>query len=249
MNPTKASARELLDDVVCDGVAIDVFHADQARRLLEEFDLFVAPINAKGLGKRFVANLQLILERHLLLSIYLLYEPYSGRNPSRSISAAIHLISAHADELQIADRQPVFDFLTFHGESSEDLACGSDEHLSRILVRYLNATLPQPNSGSGRPLDQALVNVKRVRDKALAHHDRVDRASLVVPAWAKLAELIGFARRFAVLIARSYLNVHHDLEHNAARAASSLRRLLKSAGLEPASGPGASSDDVLNIGP
>lgn len=72
-----------------------------------------------------------------------------------------------------------------------------------------------------------------MRDKRVAHHDRVDRASLIVPAWENIAELIAKAREFVNLIARCYLSTHFNLDHDANRAMISLRGLLARAGVEP----------------
>jgi hypothetical protein len=231
------SAEALLDEVVCGGVAIDVFHADQAHCLLEELDGFVQAVNATGIGKVFLANLQLILERHLYLSLMRVYEPYSSQNPSRSIPAAIHLISSRAAELRIVERKPLIDFLSGLSKPRPDLSLLPDEQLSLTLAAHLDALVPKADHNSGRPLDQALANVKRVRDKALAHHDRIDPASLLVPGWPKVVELIEIARRFVVLVAEGYLNVHHDLAGDASRSATSLRRLLGRTGLAPGSAP------------
>jgi hypothetical protein len=221
----------LLDDVVCDGIAIDVFHADQARRLLEELDGFVDAINATGVGKAFVANLQLILERHLYLSLMRIYEPYSSRNPSRSIPAAIHLIRTRAADLRVLNRKPVIEFMRNAGEPHCDFHLCPDEELSLSFVLRLEALIPKAAVGSDRPLDQALMNLKNVRDKALAHHERVDSTSLLVPGWPKLVELTDIARRFVVVVAHAYLSVHYDLANDASRPAVSLRRLLNRAGL------------------
>jgi hypothetical protein len=89
MSQEKNSTRSMLDDVVCCGVAIDVFHADQARRLWEELESFIEPINETGLGTRFLANLQLILERHCYLSI----SRYTSRTPPEIQVAASELLS------------------------------------------------------------------------------------------------------------------------------------------------------------
>jgi hypothetical protein len=228
-------AGSTLDEIVCRGVAIDVFHADQARRLIETLDAYVEIINESGLGKGFVANLQLILDRHLYLSLTRLYEPYSARNPGRSVPAAIHFIHSHAGQLEIVDRKPIFQFLSAYGKSCPALDMLQDEQLSLVLVQHIKELMPQADSHSERLLDQALANLKTVRNKAIAHHERVDPASLIVPAWPKLVELIEFARQFVVLIAHVYLNVSHNLEYDASRAATSLCRLLKSAGLTPRS--------------
>lgn len=43
------------------------------------------------------------------------------------------------------------------------------------LIATHAANLPRVDSTSGRPLDQALAQLKALRDKAIAHHDRVDQ--------------------------------------------------------------------------
>jgi hypothetical protein len=228
-------ARSTLDEIVCRGVAFDVFHAVRARYLFETLDAYLEIINESGLGKVFIANLQQILDRDLYLSLARLYEPHSPRNPGRSIPATAHFICLHAGELEIVDREPIFQFLSSYGKSCPALDMLQDEKLSLVLGQYIKEFMPKGDSNSERPLDQALAHLKTVRDKAIAHHDRVDPASLIVPAWPESVALIEFAQQFLVLIARAYLNVSHNLEYDASRAATSLRRLLKKAGLIPRS--------------
>jgi hypothetical protein len=86
------AAEVLLDDIVCRGAATDVYLADQARLMLEEINGFVERINRTGIGLKFVANLQGVLQRELTLSLCRVCEPYSPRNPSRSLPAAIPFI-------------------------------------------------------------------------------------------------------------------------------------------------------------
>jgi hypothetical protein len=234
------SAEALLDEVVCSGVAIDVFHADYVRRLFEELDGFVQAINNTGIGKVFFANLQIILERHLYLSLMRLYEPYSKRNPGRSIPAAVHLISSRAADLRITDRKPLAEYLPGIGALDTGAPPLRDEEVSLRLAACLEAAVPKADSSSDRPLDQALAKLKAVRDKMIAHHDRVDPASLLVPEWPKIVELIHIAGRFVVLVAEAYLGVQHDLASDTGWPVTSVRRLLKRAGLEPDAVPSGS---------
>jgi hypothetical protein len=234
------SAEALLDEVVCSGVAIDVFHADFVRRLFEELDDFVQPINKTGIGKVFFANLQIILERHLYLSLMRLYEPYSKRNPGRSIPAAVHLISSRAADLRIIDRKALVDYLTGIGGLDSGPPPLRDEEVSLRLAACLEAAMPKADSSSDRPLDQALAKLKAVRDKMIAHPDGIDPVSILVPEWPKIAELIQIADRFVVLVAQAYLGVHHDLTSDTGWPVTSLRRLLKLAGLEPGAVPSRS---------
>lgn len=231
------SANSQLDSIVCRGVAGDVYDALHAQQLLEELDGYVAAINATGVGKIFFANLQFILKRNLCLSISRLYEGSSPRNPGRSVPAAIEFIRSHAAQLRIVNRQLLIEYLTTAGESEVTLRNQPDEQLSLIVVRYLRGGLPKADTGSNQPLDQALTKIKKVRDKAIAHNERIDRASLTVPAWQTLAELIEFARRFVELVATAYLNVHHNIERDANKSSMSLRRLLEKAGLTPTGVP------------
>lgn len=84
---------------------------------------------------------------------------------------------------------------------------------------------------SGRPLDEALARLKAVRDKRIAHHDRVSHSSLLIPGWPRLVNLIDGARSMVEMVADAYLRVGYNLANDAKDATQSLRRLLTRAGL------------------
>jgi hypothetical protein len=223
-----------LDDLLCRGVAIDLFHAEHSRRLLEEIDRHIFVIKETGTGKSFFANLQIILERHLCLSLSRLYERYSSRYRGRTIGAVIHFINCHAADLHILNRNPIIDLLSKQGESCDELKALAEKELSLRLTGYFDVTLPKADATSCRDLDRALAKLKTLRDKGIAHHEDVDRACLVVPGWQQLGELVAIGEQFVTVIARSYLSVNHDLKGDTDRPVSSLRRLLARAGLVPA---------------
>jgi hypothetical protein len=236
MTEARNAAEAGLDDIVSEGVALEVFEADQARLLLEELDRFVGQINETGLGKQFFANLQRILQRDLILGLSRLYEPYSVRNPGRSLPATAHHVATHAAELQVWNRQPLFNFLIIHGESRLEIEAFSDERLSLTLARHLDLNMVRADSTTGRPLDEALARPKAVRDKRIAHHDRVSHSSLLIPGWNHLVDLIDGARGTVELVADSYLRVSYNLVSDAKQAVHSLRRLLDRAGLDDGGG-------------
>ena len=227
---SRSAIESVLDDI-CRGVADDVFRADQARRLLEELDAAIEAINRTGIGMRFFASLQMILQHELVLSVTRLYESYSSQNPGRTLSAAIHHIATHAAKLQVLDRRSLVEFLTSRGESRQAIEQLSDEQFSLTLAKNLCTHTPRADSTSARPLDQALGQLKMVRDKAIAHHDRVSHSSLLVPGWSHLMELINTARETVTVVARAYVSVSYDLASDASHAAQSLQRLLNRAGL------------------
>ncbi len=220
----------MFDDLVCRGAADDVFHADQARALLEELDRYVEKVSETGMGIVFFAHLQGILQRELILSMTRLFEPYSAQNPGRSLPSIARHIRVHAPDLRIPERRALIDFVVKQKRSRPATEVLSDEPLSRAFVLHLEA-LPRADATSARPVDRALEQLRTTRNKAIAHHDHIDRATLLVPAWPHLVELINFARESVEVIARAYLSVGLNLAYDGRMAAMSLRQVMDRAGL------------------
>ena len=227
----QSDSQATLDDLACRGAANDVFHADQARLLLEELDHFVGHVNLSGIGVQFFANLQAILQRELILSLTRLYEPHSKQNHGRSLPAAKHCIKANSLGLRVPQRSSLIDFLVRQGKSRSTLEPLADEALSRVLVRHLDETLPRADATSDRPLDRALGQLKTARDKAIAHHDQVDRASLLIPGWQYIVDLVNTAREIVEVLADAYVSVSLNLRYVSKRSSVSLRQLMGRAGL------------------
>lgn len=120
MTNAQRAAETILDDLVSEGVALDVYEADQARRRLEELDRFVEPINQSGIGKHFVANLQRILQRDLVSALARLYEPHSDRNPGRSLRAIVRHIRTHAAALPVWHPESVDELPRCAGRTATD---------------------------------------------------------------------------------------------------------------------------------
>jgi len=241
MSMSRSAAESVLDDI-CRGLADDVFLADQARRLLEELDGVIEAINRTGIGKQFFANLQIILQHELILSVTRMYEPYSSRSPGRTLAAATHHIAANAAKLPVLNRASLVEYLTSRGESRQTIEHLSDEGLSLTLARRLGTYIPRPDASSARPLDKALDQLKLVRDKAIPHHDRVNHSSLLIPGWSHLVDLINTARETVTLVAHAYLSVGYNLASDASLGTHSLRGLLHRAGL----GHGVSNNPDLS---
>jgi hypothetical protein len=227
----KRSAAESDLDDISRGVADDVFLAELSRRFLEQLDEAVQRINNTGIGKLFVANLQIILQHALVLSVTRIYEPYCPRNPGRTLPAAIRHIEVHATALPVPNRASLVDYLASHGHSRDAVDALRNEQLSLTFAKALAAEIPRPDTAATSPLSQALAQLKTVRDKAIAHHDRVSPSSLLIPGWVHLVTLIDTARAALTLVARAYLSVGYNLDGDAALPAHSLRELLHRAGL------------------
>ncbi len=173
----------------------------------------------------------MILQDALVLSVTRLYEPYSSRNPGRTLPAATHHIATHAKELQVLNREYLINFLTSRRESRQAIEQLCDEQLSLTLARNFDTCIPRADSTSTSPLDQALAQLKMVRDKAIAHHDRISHSSPLIPGWSHLMDLINTAEEIVNLVGRAYLSVGYNLASDASLGAQSLRGLLNRAGL------------------
>jgi hypothetical protein len=230
MTVSRTAAESDLDDI-CRGVANDVFLAELARRLLEELDGAVDPINQTGIGKRFFADLQVILQHELILTVTRMYEPYSSRNPGRTLPATVHHIETHAANLPIVNHDSVLKYLVSRGHPRQSVDQLSNERLSLTLAKSLDGDIPRADMPANSPLNHALGQLKMVRDKAIAHHDQVRQSSLLIPGWSHLVNLIDIARETVSLVAHAYLSVGYNLAGDASWGAHSLRGLLDRAGL------------------
>ena len=228
-------SRSVLESVlyeICRGVADDVFLAEIARRLLEEINTAVESINETGIGKPFFADLQIILQHEIVLSVTRMYESYSSRNPGRTLPAAIHHIATHAANLQVINHEAVLKYLVTRGHVRQSVDGLSNECLSLTLTRSLDREIPRADIPGSSALNNALAQLKTVRDKAIAHHDRVRPSSLLIPGWSDLVNLIDMARETVTLVSQAYLSVGYNLAGDASRGAHSLRALLDRVGLE-----------------
>jgi len=234
----KRSAAESDLDDISRGAADDVFLAELSRRVLEQLDEAVERINDTGIGKLFFANLQIILQHALVLSVTRIYEPYSARNPGRTLPAAIRHLEVHAAALPVPNRARLVDYLASHGHSRAAVEALANEQLSLTLAKALAAEIRRPDTTATSPR-QALAQLKTVRDKAIAHHDRVSRSVLLIPGRVQLVTLIDRAREALTLVAHAYLSVDYSLAGDARLPEDSLRDLLRRAGLgaEPESDP------------
>jgi hypothetical protein len=141
----KRSAAESDLDELSRGVADDVFLAELSRRFLEQLDEAVQRINDTGIGKLFFANLQIVLQHALVLSVTRIYEPYSPRNPGRTLPAAIHHIEVHAAALPVPNRASLVDFLASRGHSRDAVEALGNKELSLTFAKALSAEIPRPD--------------------------------------------------------------------------------------------------------
>ncbi|MFZ2627559.1 MAG: hypothetical protein WAX67_01610 [Rugosibacter sp.] len=170
--------RERLEDIIRHGVAVDLFHADEALSL----DMFVGQhaneINKATFGA-FFGSLQIMLTRNLILHVARMYETPkmpNKRNPSpypiRSIRSAIEILKEYGDDLAIEQRHGLISALARRGVPPDEMEELSDRELTNYLVSFFEQRYSAAHL-DGAANARALEALKTMRDKVIAHPEAV----------------------------------------------------------------------------
>jgi hypothetical protein len=223
--------RNQLRDIVSEGLAIDIFEAEESIALSWMIGNNATEINKATFGA-FFGSIQRIIGRHGVLAVSRLYEPYSKRYPIRSIPAALKALREHAGVLKIEQKHVIGEKLHKDGFASRDLAGISDKEATLRLVESFEHGLPQISKAHIDDLSRMLEGVKEVRDKTIAHHEIVDAGKKPSATYAELDHLIEYAKNFACVVGAGYLSVMYGtaddyiLTSDAKRASICLNRML-----------------------
>jgi anaerobic ribonucleoside-triphosphate reductase len=227
------TAEERLDTILTDGVALDLFNAKACAAFLEEIDRHVDAINSKKVGKAYFATQQQVLQEHMLLLIWRLFEPYSNKNENRTIPQALHLIRESKSTLPFRNRPAAIEFArnSLPNETIEDSIC--DSQLREVWLKAASVKLPRPQENAKNELSRALHKIQNIRHQALAHRAEVSRSTLLAPPWLTLQELLETAEDLLTGFERAFLISRHNLKIDLARPLVSLKNLLREAGIIP----------------
>lgn len=231
------SARDRLRDIVSNGLAVDVLYAEEALALNELVGQHADKINAAIFGE-FFGSFQIILIRHLILSVGRLFELEGSRHKVRSIPAAIKVLREGAEELAIEQRPWLLQALPQLGLDSAIVANVTDRDLTRLLSNQFAEAVPRVELKEVGGPHRALNALKTLRDKVIAHPEAVRLKDLPKATLQDVRELVKFAKFFVSTIGFAYLSTAYAddsgrylLSSDAARASRCLRRLLQAAGV------------------
>lgn len=237
--------RERLEDIIRQGVAVDLFHADEALSL----DMFVGQraneINKATFGA-FFGSLQIILTRNLILHVARLYEQPkepTKRNPNpyliRSIPAAIGILKAHGNSLAIEQRSSLISALARREAPRDELEKLSDRELTDYLVSFIERRYSEAHP-DGVANSRVLEAIKTLRDKVVTHHEVIRPEDIPKPLYQEIEDLIELARTFVAAVGFGYLSIayeaddgHYLMAGDARRSTTSLKRLLQAADVLP----------------
>lgn len=237
--------RERLEDIIRQGVAVDLFHADEALSL----DMFVGQqaneINKATFGA-FFGSLQLILTRNLVLHVARMYEkPKEATNrtptpyPIRSIRSAIVILKEHGDDLAIEQRPGLIAALARRGAPLDEMEKLSDRELTNYLVSFFERRYSAAHL-DGAANARTLEALKTLRNKVVTHNEAIRLEDIPKPPYQEIEDLIELARTFVAAVGSGYMSLdyeaddgHYLMAGDARRSTTSLKRLLQAADVLP----------------
>jgi len=229
-----ASPTGTLDDILTNGIQVDLYRAEQCIALRETITEHADQINAASLGNVF-GNLQQILHQFALLSVAKVFEVPDKRYPLRSIPAALTLLKTHADDLVIQNKDDLLKELIKFGHRVEDLNQLADADLTITLATEFGHRRPKAVKNSDNSLDKSLEIIRTARDKFISHNEVIRLEELAdTPSIDRLHELMQFGYEFLQTLGRGYLSVSYTCTAgeflkttDAAEASRGLRRLFQ----------------------
>jgi len=224
--------RDKLEDIVCQGVAVDLYHADEVLSLGRFVGQNANEINNANFGA-FFRSLQIILTRNLILHIAKIFEEPNKRYSIRSIPSAIRILRANGDHLAIEQRPGLISALNRLGASLDEMEKLSDRELTNYLASFFegrySATHPD-----GKANARALRALKTMRDKVVAHPEAVCLEDMPKTVYAEIDELVGLAHAFVSAVGCGYLSTVYAADDGswlmsgaAKRSTTCLKRLLQ----------------------
>ncbi|HEV8363878.1 MAG TPA: hypothetical protein VGQ52_10200 [Gemmatimonadaceae bacterium] len=238
------NARERLNAIVCDGLAVDLYYADEANALYSRIGESAHQIDRATFGA-FFGSIQLMLGRYLILSTVRLFDRPTSKYQVRSVPAALRLLRDNRDTLAIEQRHGLVSTLVRRGVARDEVSHLSDIELSDFVVDFFENRLSS-STPEGAANACALTRLKTARDKVIAHSEVLISESIPSTTFAEMDSLLDLARCFVAAVGFGYLSSAHETDdgHNflasdARRSTICLTRLLERAGVIPASGYGA----------
>ncbi len=229
-------AGELLKDIVSNGIALDVFDAEEVFALDELIEENADSIYEAKFGA-FFGTLQRYLCRQLILSVARIFES-NNRYQLRSIPAALKIMRENSEELEIPERPTLVRELVVLGYIEHELNALPNQCLTELVVKHFEDAIPKAVAESEINLETALHALKTVRDKNVAHHEAIEWENLPKPTYAQLRELTELAKEFVSVVGLPYLSTVYRcdrgdylLSSDAGRAFRCLKRMLTKLGV------------------
>lgn len=215
-----------------DSLELNVLLADESYYLLKTSGDFADGINSANFGNLFVF-LQSILSDKFILSVTKIFERESKQYPIHSIPVVVSLLRKHCGILKIYQKPNFLRVLKESGLRDSTLEKLSDQKLTCEVVNYFNSTLPDITKKDNCDLSRALDSVRTIRDKRIAHDEKVKVTDLPKVTWVELNKLLDYAKSFIGVIGWGYLSTAYEANGEYIRSrdakyiSTAMRRLLE----------------------
>ena len=225
--------QDLLKDIVHNGIAIDIFNAEEAFYIEDVIGTNAKEVNDATYGN-FFGPVQIFLTNSLILTVAKLYERPKKQYVIRSIPNALKVLEENAGILDIPERPTLNNWFISKGHDAVEMENCSNEEITHLLVAYFNERIPEPMENSAEELDRALHAVKATRDKKISHNEQIPNEAIPRPTYQELTDLLALAKEFAGAIGLSYLSTAYEdsegsyiLTSDSGRSSRCLTRILK----------------------
>jgi hypothetical protein len=217
-------AEKHLKDYLLNGIAAEIFWADEAYALAEEISKHAQSSNATRFRSLF-GSLQVIFSDRQTLSVTKLFDKPKNY-PTRSIPATLDYLKAHAELWRVPQQHVLHQILIDAGAESASVERLSNAELTYEIVKHYEYERSR--------FEPALNRLRQSRDKIISHNEAIERSALQSPTWGDAISLVKYAKNFVSTIGSSYLSIifgsgrgDYHLSYDARRTSMQLRRLLE----------------------
>jgi hypothetical protein len=235
----QASAEEKLDEYLLDGIAGEIFWAEEAKAFTQKVSDPHAAINAANYGNLF-GSLQTIMTDRVMLSVAKVYDRPDRRYPTRSIPAVLALIGQNASLWRLRHRISLEKLLIDAGRNENLIRSATEVELIGLAIGHYERTRPDDYKASTCPLSASLAAVREARNKVLAHNEAINQLARKRTTWGGIDDLIAYAKDFVCVISSAFTDSYYGehgndflLSIDAGRLSRELDRLLKLSNLIP----------------
>lgn len=224
----ETSPQEQLDSMLRRGLVEFIFEAEQSLSLVEACGENTEFLSAHNFGELF-GTIQGLAINQFVLSITKIYERPNGRYPNLSVLSVLKYVEEQADRLKIKELE-----LLCRGLERLEIArdapdkADSEKDKNILLVELLRERVPNIQ---GAP---ALIALKALRDKKIAHPEDIDLESIEKTTWEEAEKLLVPPRRIVGIIGDAYLSTaywddegNYLLSTDGSRVGRAMRRLMK----------------------
>jgi len=231
------SVEATLEEYLLQGVAKEIFFADEAKALCVEIGNHAQEVNAQGYGQLF-GSLQVSYSDRQTLCVTKMFDPEDRRFPTRTIRAILNLIERHASLWSLPQKNKLQETLIIAGHDKQSILALDNAQLSLAIASHFNGTLPQGASAGVGQLSLALRNLREARNKVIAHNEAIAQSARTLATWGEAEALVTYAKNFVTIISFGFLNLYmgndsstYHTTADARRTSVALNRLLKAANL------------------